>query len=52
MSLVVLTGTLATLQAAVVSAARVGLAMSRDRVMPQFFQRLSARQRQPMGGDD
>ena len=42
MSLVVLTGTLAALQAAVVSAARVGLAMSRDRVMPQFFQRVSA----------
>jgi amino acid transporter len=41
MALVVLAGTLATLQAAVVSAARVGLAMSRDRVMPQFFQRLS-----------
>jgi len=42
MALVVLAGTLATLQAAVVSAARVGLAMSRDRVMPTFFQRLSA----------
>lgn len=42
MALVVLTGTLATLQAAVVSAARVGLAMSRDSVMPKFFQRLSA----------
>ena len=42
MALAVLTGTLATLQAAVVSAARVGLAMSRDRVMPKFFQRLSA----------
>ncbi|HEY4445311.1 MAG TPA: APC family permease [Steroidobacteraceae bacterium] len=42
MALVVLTGTLATLQAAVVSAARVGLAMSRDRVMPAFFQRRSA----------
>jgi len=41
MGLVVLAGTLATLQAAVVSAARVGLAMSRDRVMPKFFQRLS-----------
>jgi amino acid transporter len=39
MALVVLTGTLATLQAAVVSASRVGLAMSRDRVMPRFFQR-------------
>ena len=33
MALVVLAGTLATLQAAVVSAARVGLAMSRDSVM-------------------
>jgi len=42
MSLAVLTGTLATLQAAVVSAARVGFAMSRDRVMPKFFQRLSS----------
>jgi len=40
MALVVLTGTLATLQAAVVSASRVGLAMSRDRVMPRYFQRL------------
>jgi amino acid transporter len=38
MALVVLTGTLASLQSAVVSAARVGLAMSRDRVMPGFFQ--------------
>lgn len=42
MALVVLTGTLATLQAAVVSAARIGLAMSRDRVMPAFFERLRA----------
>ncbi|HEX3848765.1 MAG TPA: APC family permease, partial [Steroidobacteraceae bacterium] len=41
MSLVVLTGTLATLQAAIVSAARVGRAMSRDRVMPAFFQRVT-----------
>src|ERR1700682_4717453 len=32
----------ASLQAAVVSAARVGLAMSRDSVMPKFFQRRSA----------
>ena len=39
MSLVVLAGTLATLQAAVISAARVGLAMSRDRVMPHYFER-------------
>jgi amino acid transporter len=38
MALVVLTGTLASLQAAVVSAARMGLAMSRDRVMPAYFQ--------------
>ena len=42
MALVVLLGTLATLQAAVVSAARMGLAMSRDRVMPAFFGRLRA----------
>jgi len=42
MSLVVLTGTLASLQAAVVSAARVGFAMSRDHVMPGFFRRVRA----------
>ena len=42
MALVVLTGTLASLQAAVVSAARVGVAMSRDRVMPRYFQRVRA----------
>jgi amino acid transporter len=47
MALVVLTGTLATLQAAVVSAARVGLAMSRDRVMPRFFQRRSSENSSP-----
>jgi amino acid transporter len=47
MALVVLTGTLASLQAAVVSAARVGLAMSRDSVMPKFFQRLSAKSASP-----
>ena len=37
MALAVLTGTLASLQAAVVSAARMGFAMSRDHVMPEFF---------------
>jgi amino acid transporter len=42
MALVVLTGTLASLQSAVVSAARVGFAMSRDRVMPAYFQRVRA----------
>jgi amino acid transporter len=42
MALVVLTGTLATLQAAVISAARMGLAMARDRVMPGFFTRTRA----------
>jgi amino acid transporter len=47
MALVVLSGTLATLQAAVVSAARIGLAMSRDGVMPQFFQRLTSRSASP-----
>lgn len=41
MALAVLTATLASLQAAVVSASRVGLAMSRDRVMPRYFQRMS-----------
>jgi amino acid transporter len=39
-SMVVLTGTLATLQAAVISAARVGFAMSRDRVMPAVLRRV------------
>jgi len=40
MSLVVLTGTLATLQAAVIAAARVSFAMARDGVMPQAFRRV------------
>jgi amino acid transporter len=40
MSLVVLTGTLATLQAAVISAARMGFAMARDRVMPGLLRRV------------
>ena len=39
-SIVVLTGTLATLQAAVIAAARVGFAMSRDRVMPAVLRRV------------
>jgi amino acid transporter len=39
-SLVVLSGTLATLQAAVISAARVSFAMARDRVMPAVFRRI------------
>ncbi|MBV8144775.1 MAG: APC family permease [Gammaproteobacteria bacterium] len=42
MSLAVLTGTLATLQAAIISAARVGFAMARDRVMPPVFLRIDA----------
>lgn len=41
-SLAVLTGTLATLQAAVIAAARVGLAMARDGVMPRVFTRRRA----------
>ena len=41
MALAVLAATLASLQAAVVSAARVGLAMSKDQVMPKCFQRVS-----------
>ena len=51
MALVVLTGTLASLQSAVVSAARVGLAMSRDRVMPGFFQLIRAGRLQSVGCD-
>jgi amino acid transporter len=47
MSLVVLTGTLATLQAAVIAAARVSFAMSRDRVMPAAFRRLDSRTGNP-----
>ncbi|MEP6884167.1 MAG: APC family permease [Gammaproteobacteria bacterium] len=43
MALVVLTGTLASLQSAVIAASRMGFAMSRDRVMPRFFQRRAAR---------
>jgi len=47
MSLVVLTGTLATLQAAVISAARVSFAMSRDGVMPAIFRRIDPRTGNP-----
>lgn len=47
MSLVVLTATLATLQAAVISAARVGFAMSRDGVMPKAFRRVDPRTGNP-----
>jgi amino acid transporter len=47
MALAVLTGTLATLQSAVVSATRMGVAMSRDRVMPGFFQRLTEKGSSP-----
>jgi len=46
-SLVVLMGTLATLQAALISAARVGSAMSRDRVMPAVFRRVDPRTGNP-----
>jgi amino acid transporter len=42
MALMVLTATLATLQAAILSAARMGVAMSRDRVMPTIFGRVRA----------
>ena len=40
MSLIVLTGTLATLQASVIASARMGFAMSNDRVMPSWFRRI------------
>jgi amino acid transporter len=42
MSLVVLTGTIASLQAAVISAARMGFSMANDRVMPSFFRRTAS----------
>jgi amino acid transporter len=41
MSLIVLTGTVASLQAAIISAARLGLAMAADRVMPRSFERVN-----------
>lgn len=47
MSLVVLTGTLATLEAAVISAARVAASMARERVMPAFFRRIDPRTGNP-----
>jgi amino acid transporter len=47
MSLVVLTGALATLEAAVISAARVSSAMSRHRVMPALFLRVDPRSGNP-----
>lgn len=42
MALVVLGGTLASLQSAVVAAARMGKAMARDRVMPAYFAHTAA----------
>jgi amino acid transporter len=47
MSLVVLTGTVASLQAAVISAARVGFAMSVDQVMPGFFRKVDRKSGAP-----
>ena len=51
MALAVLTGTLASLQAAVVSAARVGFAMSRDRVMPAVLSARAQGRCESVGGD-
>ena len=51
MALVVLTGPSPRLQAAVVSAARMGLAMSRDRVMPALFRPCAGGRLDPLGGD-
>lgn len=47
MSLVVLTGTIASLQAAVISAARMGFSMAGDRMMPSVFRRTSTRNGSP-----
>ena len=48
MILVVLGGTLASLQAAIVSAARISFAMGRDRVFPTWFAQVSQKYRTPM----
>jgi amino acid transporter len=47
LSLVVLLGTIACLQAAVVSSSRLGLAMAKDRVMPSFFRIVHSRTGSP-----
>ncbi len=48
MIVAVLGGTLASLQAAIVSAARISFAMGRDRVFPGWFGQVSTRYRTPM----
>ncbi len=48
MIVAVLGGTLASLQAAIVSASRISYAMGRDRVFPSWFGQVSARYRTPM----
>jgi amino acid transporter len=48
MIVAVLGGTLASLQAAIVSAGRISYAMGRDRVIPSWFSQVSSRYRTPM----
>ena len=48
MIVAVLGGTLASLQAAIVSAARISFAMGRDRVFPGWFGEVSAKYRTPL----
>ena len=48
MIVAVLGGTLASLQAAIVSAARISYAMGRDRVIPSWFSQVSSTYRTPM----
>lgn len=48
MIVAVLGGTLASLQAAIVSAARISFAMGRDRVIPGWFGQVSARFKTPL----
>jgi amino acid transporter len=50
MILIVLTGTLASLQAAVISAARIGYSMGSDRVLPPFLARVHERFGTPFVG--
>ncbi len=48
MIVAVLGGTLASLQAAIVSAARISFAMGRERVFPGWFGKVDAKRRSPM----
>ncbi len=50
MVIAVLGGTLASLQAAIVSSSRIGFSMGRERVIPQWFAKVSPRWMTPING--